>query len=141
MVKKAIRVIAIIMAVAMLLSTAAFADAESVRASKFISYTSAGVIAEGNGVISIEFLVAGTEPMTEIGACTIMLYENDSLIKTFKYTDVGYEDMMGYGVTVYGSSVAYKGVPGREYYAVVTFYAMNDNGSAKIPAVTYVTIA
>ena len=132
---KAKRIFSLIILVVMIMNVTAFAV--EARESRFISSTSGSVCALGGGTIEIEFTVTGTGPMNKIGAYTIVLYKADgTLVDSFAYTDTGYENMMGYNTFSYTSCIQYPGVSGQGYYAVITCYAENDNGFAKIPYIT-----
>lgn len=124
-----------IIIVAMLVSTGVFAN--EARASQFISYKSGAITALGNGNLEISFTVNGTETMTKVGAYAISVYSSSgSLLETFVYTDSGYENLMGYGTFTHTSSIIYSGTSGQSYYAIITCYAENSNGFAKIPYTT-----
>lgn len=126
--KKAIRTVAVIVILIMILSTASFAVAP--RASRYIISKSASVIPTGSGNLTIEFSVTGSGTMTKIGASVVEVYKEDgTLIKTYSYTNPSYANMMGYNTFQYSSNVTYSGVSGQRYYAIVTFFAKNSNGS------------
>jgi len=59
--------------------------------------------------------------MDQIGAVTVTIYENGSLVKTYSSTTTS--GMMAYNTFFYGSSITYPGTIGKTYYAYVTFQA------------------
>lgn len=116
--------------------------AASPRSSEYIKGTNAVINYKSNGKIEVSFMISGTDVMTDIGATLIELYEwneaGDSIkrVATYRYTDPGYSHMMGHNDGIYGSSVTYNGIEGRQYYARVHLKAGNSSGSD-----TYVEIA
>lgn len=125
--KKIMKTISLILVLAMLLSTYAFA-AETRSSAYLFSYC--GVLSRtSSGKLLIEFDATGMGTMTAIGASTIKVYKsNGQLVKAYYYTDTGCSGMLGYNTTVHGSSLTYTGVAGETYYCIITFYARNANG-------------
>lgn len=138
--KKALRRLLLIVLCLLFVTVPSFAA--SPRSSEYIMGTSAVINYKGNGKIEIAFMISGTDIMTDIGATLIELYEwNDDgysakRVATYRYTDPGYSHMMGHNDGIYGSSVTYNGIAGREYYARVHLMAGNSSGSD-----TYIHIA
>lgn len=133
--KKLRKVVALILALAVVMSTVALAA--DARASSHISGYRAYIVATGNGNMNVEFAVIGTGTMTKLGAKTIQIYTgNGTLVKTFNYTTAGYGSMMGANTAMYSSSISYSGIYCQNYYAVVMFYAANGSGSDVIPYTT-----
>ena len=123
--------------IAMIIIMAAFANtialAAETRASLYIQKTSAYVDATGGGDIDVWFTVSATGIMTQVGAKAVRIYKSDgTLVKTFKYTDTGYEYLMGYNTFRHSGCVSYEGTSGQSYYAIVSLYAENSNGSDTI---------
>lgn len=126
--KNKIRVSAIILIAATLLSISAFAA--DTRASSYLTGYGASVVPSGNGNLNVEFTVVGTGTMTKIGASVIEIYKsNGTLVATFSYTTNGYEYMMGSNTYIHTGSVPYAGTLGQSYYAIVTCFAKNSSGS------------
>ena len=114
--------------ISMCFGPAAFAA--EIKSSRYISDYYATVTPTGNGNLKINFQITGTGVMTEIGATKIELKTSDgTTVKTFRYTDPGYPNLMSKDDVYYSSYITYSGVSGKSYYAVVTFYAGNDNGN------------
>ena len=98
----------------------------SARASYYISAYSAGITAGSNGNITVSFSITGTGTMTEIGSTRIEIHENGRHVGTFVHTST--PTMMGSNKALHGSTVTYKGVAGRSYYAIVTYKSANSTG-------------
>ena len=125
------RFIAFLLVFIMLLSTVAMAAPpvpDNSRASDYFNYTTSSIVPTGNGHIAIRFSVMGTDDMYMIGAYHISLYKsNGTLVKSYGHWN--YSSMMAYNEIYHYGEVSYNGVSGQSYYAVVTFYACNSNGS------------
>ena len=135
--KRAFRIIAIIFAISLLLSTVAFAAQES---SAYIAATSANITFSGNDV-DVYFTVVGKHLMTEIGVSRILLYEQNgnkwTRVFTFDADDPNYTlDMLSYNASAKADHVTYSGDATKNYCATVYFYAADANGSDTI---TYYT--
>ena len=117
-----------------MISTTAFASApnESIdpQSNSYIFKTTVGIAALGNGKIEVDFSVSAMGKMIDLGATHVQIYNADGkCVKTYTYTDLGYEYMIGHNKFSHTASVFYQGVSGQRYYAIVTFYAGNLNGS------------
>lgn len=85
-----------------LLSTTVFAAEEILPvSSSFIYGIFSDIIAESDGQLLITFHLNSPAPMTELGASSIEIYENNGrttkLVDTIYATDRGYEHMLGSG--------------------------------------------
>jgi len=132
--KKFLRTIAFTLVGLFVLNTVAFASEwKSVRSSSYISNTSAEITAKADCQLRISFSIQGTGRMSELGATTIYLYEDDGrsskLVKTYRSSDPNYSDMMANNAFYHGSNVTYSGVAGYKYYASVHFKAGDSTGS------------
>ena len=134
--KTIIKTAAIVLVLALMLSTVAFA---SVTSSAYISATNAYIIRSGDDV-TVYFYIVGRNIMDKIGAKKILLYENNwdntwTLVKTFDSADSMYtSDLLSTNTTAKSSSVTYtEGSATKNYYALVRFYAEKDGGSDTIP--------
>ena len=80
--------------------------------------------------VRIDFLVYGTGRMSSIGASTIDLYEDGTLVKTFSNTDPTYYSSM-VNTNAYSklSYVTYSGKAGSTYFAAVYVFATDSNGT------------
>ena len=128
--KKNIRILAFILVLVLGLSStacAAYEDEYTPYSNAYISSMIAGLSKSGD-TLYVTFTTKGTAPMTSIGASCIKIYTSGgSLVKTF--WSAYNPSMLGSNRTVYTSSVSYDGTDGTTYYAVVTGYASNSNGS------------
>ena len=136
--KKLIRASAIILVLCLTLSTVAIASTTS---SAYIGYTNAYFTRSGNNV-NIYFSIVGRGLMNEIGVSEIYLYEKTgntwSLIYTFDSSDSDYtDDMLSFNTTAKADHVTYSGSSSKDYYALLRFYAADDNGSDTIPFYSY----
>lgn len=135
--KKTIRIIAFLVVLTLLLSTAAFA---AINASEYITMTNAWITRNGN-TVKVNFTIVGTDTMDQIGVKYVYLYEKNgntwSLVKTFAYTNSQYAaTMMASSVAVHAGYLSYAGSANKQYYADCRFYAEKDGGSDTIPQET-----
>ena len=134
--KKVFRIIALIIALTLLLSTAAFA---AVNASAYINVTNAWITRNGN-TVKVNFYIVGTDAMDQIGVKYIYLYEKTGntwyWVKTFSYTDPLYTNMMDTNTGAHATFVTYSGSASKSYYADCRFYAEKDGGSDTIQQYT-----
>lgn len=130
--KKFLHTICLVMALSLLISAFPIAQAVEARASDYFWYTDVLATPQGSGKIIVEFDVGSTETMTELGASQIVIYEQQSngayaAVKAFtRYNTSGM--IIKNGSCACGR-VSYSGTSGTKYYAVITFYAKNANGS------------
>ena len=136
--KKGLRWLLLILICFFTLNTTVFAsDLLTPRSSLYISGTDASIQAGSNGKITIYFSVTGTDKMTQIGATTIYLYENngstEKLVKTFRSSSLEYSNMMNQNTSFHGDNVTYyDGIAGYEYRAEVYLKAADNSGSDTI---------
>lgn len=130
------KVLALILIVAISISTVALADnsAESAndvqpRASAYIDSYSGSIKPTGNGNFKIVFSIVGTGTMTKIGALSICIYKNGTQVDSFSYNMTGRSGMMAYNTVAHADTETYSGVSGASYYARIAFYAKNSSGS------------
>ena len=125
--RKLLYSVLLVLLVSMCFGPAAFAA--EIKSSRYISDCYAAITPTGSGNLKISFQITGTGVMTEIGATKIELKTSDgATVKTFRYTDSNYSNMMGENRIFHSNYVTYSGISGKTYYAVVTFYARNDSG-------------
>ena len=110
---------------------AAPSDTVDPQANSYIWSTTVGIIALGGGKIEVDFSVTGTgKPMPDIGATHVQIFsENGKCVKIYRYTDPGYDYMIGHNKFSHTAGVTYQGVSGQRYYAIVTFFAGTLGGS------------
>ena len=143
--KKTIKSFSICLIIISMISTTAFAAApvepDSPQKNSYILKTTVGIAALGDGEIEIDFAVTAMGKMTDVGGMKVTVYtDKGQTVATYRYTDPGYEYMMGHDRFTQTASVFYQGVSGQRYYAIVTFYAGDLNGagggdSLKSPAI------
>lgn len=139
--KRIVRGISITLASLLLLSTTVFAsEFSSPRSSLYISGSDAEITAKSNGNLTISFWISGTDIMSEVGATSIDLYEDNGystrLIKTYRASSPEYSHLMGANKVVHRSDVDYSGTVGYKYYAKVHLTARNSSGSDSIVEVS-----
>ena len=131
--KKLMRCAALTLALLML-QVSVFATA---KASEVIRRTTTSVAAVGNGEVEFYFYVNGTKVLEEIGVSRVDIFsESEGLLATYRYFEEGHEDMMGYDVAAYGSTISYEGEPGETYYAKLNFYAYDGSIADIVTVVT-----
>ena len=135
--KRTIRIIAFLVVLTLLLSTAAFA---AINASEYITMTNAWITRNGN-TVKVNFTIVGTDTMDQIGVKYVYLYEKNgntwSLVKTFAYTNAQYSaTMMASSISAHAGYLSYSGSANKQYYADCRFYAEKDGGSDTIPQET-----
>ena len=105
----------------------AFAATES---NKYISAYGASITNPSGNVVRINFNVTGTNYMSSLGASTIELYENGSLVKTFsRYNPAYTSSMVTTNALYFYSHVTYSGSSGCTYYAIVNVFASDGSGT------------
>ncbi len=132
--KKTLGMIALIVALTLLLTTAAFAAME---ASAYINVTNAWIERDGN-TVEVDFYIIGTDTMDQIGVKYIYLYEKNgntwSRVKTYAYTNPLYAStLMASSTYVHAGYVTYNGSSSKQYFASCEFYAEKDGGSDTYP--------
>ena len=135
--KKGLRWFSLILICLLGLSTTVFAtECISPRSSLYISGSDAEITTKSNGNLTISFWVSGTDIMSEVGATSIELYEDNGyssrLVKTYSASDIEYSHLMGANKVVHRSNVTYSGTVGYKYYAEVHLTAKNASGSDSI---------
>lgn len=101
------------------------------RASYYLSSYAASCTSSGS-TLSVNFNVTATGRMSYVGALGIYVYESSNgssfdCIRTFYPS--GNSQMLKTNSQFHAASVTYDGTNGYYYYAVVSFYAENANGS------------
>lgn len=119
-------------------------DPRIIQSSEYINAYSASLAALPDGEIGVYVRVDAARKVTEIGATKIVLYEfqdasNATAVKTFYSSD--YASMLSSGLRYHKIAVTYDGTVGRDYYAVVTCYAGNDDGNDSRRCTTSVVTA
>lgn len=131
--KKARRVLCVVLTLALFLFIPMKANALETRASLYLSSYIAYVYPEGDGKVSVWFEVQATHTMDEVGVLTIRLREKApgsstwTPVKTYSYTDEEYEYLLKTNVAHHDGHVDYQGKEGYSYFAYVTVWA-GDNG-------------
>ncbi|NLV86411.1 MAG: hypothetical protein GX025_04260 [Clostridiales bacterium] len=109
----------------------AFATSYVPFASDQISSYSISATAASGGKIAIDFSVTGAGKMSVIGAKSIAIYEKIGsrweFAKSFSQGDSGMTKANAY---IYGNTIYYNGVSGREYRVDVTVFAQDSTGAS-----------
>lgn len=129
-----IKVIAIVLAMALMMpigATAAEQEAVTPRASYYLSAYTAYVCAMGNGDLEIWFEVTGTGTQEYLGVLSIYLYESTDNVNWYwvkTYRNNEYEQMLLTNAWQNIDYVPYEGVAGRYYKAYVGIWGGPDPG-------------
>ena len=92
----------------------------------YIDNYSATMYADNNGYVEAWFHITGIGIMDEIGAVSIDIIENGTLVKTYKYTNT--PGLLVYNKFIHAGSVTYAGTVGKNYKAYVTYKAGKNGG-------------
>ena len=127
---KVFRVIVLLLALSLLLSTIAFA---AMNASDYIGGAGAWISRDGD-TVEVNYYIIGTSSMDQIGLKYIFLYEKNgntwSLVKFFSYNDPLYSaTLMAQNIDAHSGYVSYSGAANKQYYASCWFYAEKGGGS------------
>ena len=100
-------------------------------ASTYFANYSAEIIPGNDGEIIIRYSVQAKTTMTELGASKVVVQEKSGSTwtnkKTFNKSTT--PSMVGSNRAVFSKDLSYSGTEGKEYRAVVTFYAKDSSGS------------
>ncbi len=127
------RILSFLLALAMLGSAvccfAAGPDAAP-YASLYLDGYAIGINPKGNLLMSVTFIVYGTEDMDCIGAQEILVEEWDGVewLETATYPVSKNPDFYAYNTSEHIGSVTFYGLPGVPYRATLTAYAEKDGG-------------
>ena len=137
------RTLALILCLSLLFVAACMPVAYAAEESnKYISSYSSAITLEGNGRIKINFSTFGTNYMDDIGASTIVLYENGSFVKAYSAYNVLYSaTMFGHSTYYFYGYVYYNGNVGDSYYAEIIHYAGDSTGHGTEGSVTSTVVA
>ena len=132
--KKILKSCSICLVIIAMISTTAFAaaptDPVDPQSNSYILITTVGIVPLGSGKIEVDFSLTAMGKMTDLGATRVTIYdESGKSVKIYRYTDPGYDYMIGHNKATHTATVTYQGVSGQSYYAIVTFYAGNLNGA------------
>lgn len=120
----------LLVAVFLVVMSAATIATAAIQASQYITSYEAGITSPSDNTVKVSFSITATETIDMVGVKTIILQEKASLtdewsaIKTYSYLD--YSNMMRENAVVTNSNVTYTSAIGDYYYrAKVYFYAEN----------------
>lgn len=105
------------------------------RESQCIDHYNVKASALGNGKISIEVALSGTEPMQELGAKMIVVNEKQSdgnYKAVYTFTPEKYANLIGKNGSKFSFKSTYQGVSGKQYYITAQLYAKNAKESSTI---------
>lgn len=101
----------------------------AVEASDYLANYTLGVLAHGDGLMSISFTVQGVDFMDKVGAQEIIVEEYiGGYWFEYDYFDGEDEGLFAYNYPTKSGDLYFYGVPGRAYRAVMTAYAELDGG-------------
>ena len=132
--KKFIKTFSLCLIIIAMISTTAFAaapnDPVDPQSNSYIAKTIVGIVPLGSGKIEVDFSVTTMGKMADLGATHVQIFnESGKCVKIYRYTDPGYDYMIGHNKATHTATVTYQGVSGQRYYAIVTFYAGDLNGA------------
>lgn len=112
-------------------SFAAESDGIEPYASEYLDSYAIGVNAKGGCVMSVTFIVYGTDTMDKIGAQKIVVEEWDgkSWENSMTYSAEKNPKFYATEAAEHTASVSFYGLPGLQYRATLTAYAEKDGGS------------
>lgn len=124
-----IKVIAFMLALALIIPVGASATTIESRASLYLSNYNAYVYLPGNGEVRVYFNAEGTDDMDELGALCIEIHEsidgiNWQWVDTFNFYST--PGMLSYNDDYHSGYVSYNGVVGRYYKAYVCIWGGKD---------------
>ncbi len=128
-----------------LLNTTAFASEGAIgRSSSYIMGSHAGIKAGNNGAIVITFRISSFSVVSEIGAVSIEIYEDngysEKCVATYNSSDSDYAYMIATGKSIHSGSLTHNGTIGYDYYAKVHLVVSDHTGGdAVIETSTSVT--
>lgn len=120
-----------------LLNTTAFANENAIyRSSSYIMGAHAAIKASNNGAMVITFQVSSFSVVSEIGAISIEVYEDNGnttrCVATYSSSDTSYSDMLATNKSIHSGSITYGGTIGYKYYAKAYLTASDNNGGDTI---------
>lgn len=96
------------------------------RGSIYIMNYSAGMAVRSGGKMIATFTITGIGKMDEIGATSVMIYEDEQLINTYLYTTTS--GMMKTNTSAVAKEFVFYGTPGKSYYCYVSYKCGKDGG-------------
>lgn len=128
------RILSLLLALALMGSTvcaAAELSERSIQASQYLDAYGISVNPKGGGLMSVSFLVYGTDTMDCLGAKKIVVEEWDGSDwgNPITYTAEKNPHFYAYNASEHTASVTFYGIPGLQYQATLTAYAELDGGS------------
>jgi hypothetical protein len=131
--KKVFRLIAVVLAMSCVMSVSAFA---ATRASTRIDSYEIVAARVGKGKIGIDFSIDGTGRMDRIGASSIIVYENGTVVASYDADDTG---MSVRRSTYHANTIYFNGTAGTRYQVEVTVFAEDADGTDYRTKTVYVT--
>ena len=125
------RLISLFLVVCLIASMATIAYA---RASSYLNTYSAGITAEGDGVISVQLLVNAVHTMDRVGVVSIQIQEKNSESSSWHHyqTVLGSGDpdeFYAYDTITFLNRFYFDCTPGRYYRAIAVVYAGDETGA------------
>ena len=112
-------------------SITSFAVESAPYASSYLDAYAIGITPKENHVMSVTFVVYGTNIMDRIGAQKILIEEWDGVdwVETGTYSAEKNSNFLTKKASEYTSSITFYGLPGVPYRATLTAYAERNGGS------------
>ena len=128
------RVLGFLLAILMLgCNVCAAAEAVQVepRASLYLDGYAIGIVPKGGHLMSVTFIVYGTDIMDCLGAQKILIEEWDGIdwVETGTYSAEKNSHFLAQKASEHAASVTFYGLPGVQYRATLTAYAELNGGS------------
>jgi len=139
------KTVVLVLVVMMCMST--FVLIAQARASLYISSFGAAATAVGGGNVNVGYTITGTGVMDDIGSTEVHIFErlpNSStwnFVRVYRYSQSGNGHMLGSNKHTHSSSITYQGTAGRQYYAIVYFWAGKNNAGDSRTSTTSVVTA
>lgn len=131
--KKFFRLIAAILAMSIVLSVPAFAVTRASGQIRSYDVTAAKV---SSGKIAIDFSVDGKSRMDRIGASSIIVYEDGTVVASYDADDTG---MSAQRAAFHRDGIYFNGMAGTRYQVEVTVFAEDADGTDYRTKTVYVT--
>lgn len=126
--KKTFRTIAVVLALATILSCSAFATADTpiLRSSNYLASYGAYCYAAGSGRVTVYFDVTGNGTQNYLGVSSLIIRQSadggNTWTTAYNFLYPNYPNLMGTNCPFFSSSMVYYGTAGYKYYAILYFW-------------------
>lgn len=122
------KITALCLSLVLLISS--FSASAAARASDYLSSYTLGLLAKGDGLMSISYTVCGVEIMDKVGAVEIIVEEKiGSYWFEYQVFDGEEDGLYSTGTISKSGNLYFYGIPGTTYRATIIPYAELDGGS------------